>query len=153
GLERRPVNPQHAGAYAFDRIESTRIARYARDFFLQARAPAPESISPALEKDLEVAKLRLLGCRDAREMDVWLHGLLNVARSITPFPPPEEARAVWARFAAAPCFAGLHEFQRDWVLLFGAVGARDAARMAALAGRLLETQPGLSAEAREYLLT
>src|SRR5262249_13676775 len=86
-------------------------------------------------------------------MDVWLHGLLNVARSINPFLPPEEARAVWARFAAAPCFAGLHEFQRDWVLLFGAVAARDAGRMAALAGRLLETQPELNAEARECLRT
>ncbi|HEX2650238.1 MAG TPA: hypothetical protein VHN19_09915 [Burkholderiales bacterium] len=152
GLRRRPVDEAHAAAYAFDRIESTRIARYARDFLLHPKPPVPESIAAALEKDLELAKLRLMECRDPRELDVWLPGLLNVARTINPFLGPDEATAVWRRITAAPCFAQLHEFQRDWVLLFAAVGARDAERMGELAGKLAATQPGLSAEAREYLL-
>ena len=151
-LKRRPVDEAHAAAYAFDRIESTRVARYARDFLLHAKPPVPESIGAALEKDLELAKLRLMECRDPRELDVWLPGLLNVARTINPFLSPEEASPVWRRITAAPCFAQLHEFQRDWILLFTAVGARDAERMAELAGKLAATQPGLSAEAREYVL-
>jgi len=152
GLKRRPVDETHAAAYAFDRIESTRLARYARDFLLQAQLPAPDSIGAALEKDLELAKLRLIECRDPRDLDVWLPGLLNVARTLDPFLAPAEASAVWRRITAAPCFSGLHEFQRDWVLLFAAVGERDAARMAQLAEKLAATQPELSAEAREYLL-
>ena len=153
GLRRRPPEETHTAAYTFDRIDSTRLARYARDFFLDPRPPTPDSIGAGLEKDLELAKLRLVECRNPRELDVWLPGLLNVARAINPFLAPAEASAVWNRITAAPCFAGLHEFQRDWILLFAAVGARDAARMAELAGKLTATQPDLSAEAREYLLT
>jgi hypothetical protein len=152
-LKRRPVDETHAAAYAFDRIESTRLARYARDFLLHTQLPAPDSIGAALEKDLELAKLRLIECRDPRDLDVWLPGLLNVARTLNPFLAPAEASAVWRRITAAPCFSGLHEFQRDWILLFAAVGERDAGRMAQLAGKLAATQPELSADAREYLLT
>ena len=152
GAERRPVNPQERGAYAFDRIESTRLARYARDFLLHAKPPVPDRIGTGLEKDLEVAKLRLIECREPRELDVWLDSLLNVARSVSPFLPAPEAQAIWARFTSAPCYRTLREFQRNWIELFAAVAARDSRHMAALAGRLLGTQPELSAEAREYLL-
>ncbi len=153
GVQRRQVNPHHQGAYAFERIESTRLARYARDFLLHAKPPPPERIGAALQKDLELAKLRLLECREPRELDVWLHGLLNVARALNPFLPAPEAQGVWARFAQAPCFASLHDFQRSWISLFAAVAAREPARSAELAGRLLESQPDLSADAREYLVT
>jgi len=153
GAARRPVNPLHQGAYAFDRIEQTRLARYARDFLLRPKPPAPEQVGTQLQKDLEVAKLRLLECRDPRELDVWLHGLLNVARTLNPYLPADEAQAVWARFAATSCFATLHVFQREWIALFAAVAARAPARMAALARALLESQRELSSDAREYLLT
>jgi hypothetical protein len=46
----------------------------------------------------------------------------------------------------------LHEFQRRWIALFQAVGARDARAMAALAAALLENATHLGANAREYLL-
>ncbi|MGQ0511459.1 MAG: hypothetical protein ACT4P9_12680 [Betaproteobacteria bacterium] len=68
GVERRPVDAQHQGAYAFDRIESTRNAQYARDFLLHSKPPVPEQIAPLLQKDLEVVKLRLIECRDPRGM-------------------------------------------------------------------------------------
>ena len=131
GRARRPVNPLHRGGYAFERVENTRLARYARDFLLRARPPEPEAISTLLQKDLEVSRLRLIECRDPRQQDVWLHSLLNVARTVNPFLPPAEAAAVWARFAAASCHAGLHDFQRRWIALFAAVAARDGARAAA----------------------
>jgi hypothetical protein len=146
------VNPLHKGAYAFERVENTRLARYARDFLLQRAAPEPEAISTLLQKDLELAKLRLIECREPREQDVWLHSLIHIARTLNPYLPPAETDAVWARFAAAPCFATLHEFQRRWLMLFAAVGLRDAARSAALASELLASQPELSKDAREYLL-
>ena len=150
---RRPVNPLHQGAYAFDRIDNTRAARYARDFLVRARPPAPKQVGTQPQKDLEVVKLRLLECRDPRELDVWLHGLLNVARALNPYLPAGEAEAVWARFVAAPCYRTVHEFQRNWIELFAAVAAREPARMAAHARALLESQTELSLDAREYLLT
>jgi len=36
----RPVNPLHEGAYAFQRIENTRLARYARDVLSTLRFAA-----------------------------------------------------------------------------------------------------------------
>jgi len=148
----RPVNPLHEGAYAFQRIENTRLARYARDFLTRLAPPAPEGISSLLQKDLEVTKLRLVECRQPREQDVWLHSLVNVARIVNPYLPPAEADAVWAKIAAAPCHDGLHEFQRRWIALFRAVGQRDAAQAGHLAEVLLATQTDLGFDNREYLL-
>jgi predicted membrane-bound spermidine synthase len=148
----RPVNPLHQGAYAFERVENTREARYARDFLLNARAPEPERIGTLLQKDLELAKLRLLECREPRERDVWLHSLVHVARTINPYLPAVEAGEFWARVAAAPCHGALHEFQRRWIALFRAVARRDATPMAELASELLATQTELGSDAREYLL-
>jgi spermidine synthase len=152
GLRRRPVNPGHKGAENFERIENTRLARYARDFLLQARPPEPVGIAPLLQKNLEVAQLRLIECREPRERDVWLHSLQNVARTVNPYLPPDEASAVWVRIQSTPCHGVLHEFQRRWIALFAAVAARDAATIAALAGTLLATQSDLHRDAREYLV-
>jgi hypothetical protein len=151
GFARRAANPLHKGAYSFERIENARQAAYARDFLLR-RPPPPQNIPTQLQKDLEVVKLRLLECRDPRELDVWLHSLLRVAKLVNPALPPGEARALWARVAGAGCVAALHEFQRHWIRMFQAVGAREAQTMAALAAQLLETTPELSADGREYLL-
>jgi spermidine synthase len=151
GLRRRPVNPGNRGAENFDRIENTRLARYARDYLLNARAPEPDGIATLLQKDLELAKLRLVECREPRDQDVWLHGLLDIARLVNPYLPPEEAAAVWTRFQSSACYGTLREFQRRWIDLYGAVGARDAKRMAALASELLATQE-VGREAREYLV-
>ena len=152
GRSRRPVNPLFEGAYAFERTENSRLAWYARDFLLAPRAPAPEAVPTALQKDLELLKLRLLECREPREFDAWLSSALRVAKAVNPYLPPDQARALWSRLAASPCFASLHEFQRRWIALFHAVGTRDAARMAGLASNLLATQTLLGIDAREYLL-
>jgi spermidine synthase len=152
GRGRRPVSPLYKGAYAFERVESTRLAWYAREFLIGGRRPPPEAVPTQLQKDLELVKLRLLECREPRELDVWLHGAIRVARALNPYLAADDAGAVWREIARAPCFAELHEFQRRWIELFRAVAARDAQRMAAHASRLLESTPELGAEAREYLV-
>jgi spermidine synthase len=151
GFARRPMNPLHKGAYSFERIENARQAAYARDLLLR-RPPAPQGIPTQLQKDLEIVKLRLLECREPREFDVWLHSLLRVAKLINTALPPAEAGAVWSRIAGARCVASLHPFQRQWIALFQAVGARDARAMAQLAPALLDATPELHADGREYLL-
>jgi len=59
---------------------------------------------------------------------------------------------VWGRVQAGRCYPGLYDFQRGWILLFRAVAARDARRMADLATVLLDSQPDAGNEARDYLL-
>ncbi len=151
GFARRPMNPLHKGAYSFERIENARQAAYARDFLLR-RPPPPQGIPTLLQKDLEVVKLRLLECREAREFDVWLHSLLRVAKLVNQALPAAEAGALWSRVAAASCMPALHRFQREWIALFQAVGARDGRAMAELAAMLLDSTPELHADGREYLL-
>ena len=152
GRAQRPVNPLHRGAETFDRIENTRLARYARDVLLRETLPEPQGVPPSLQKDLELLKLRLLECRAPREHDVWLHALVHVARAINPYLPAAEAGAIWRRLATAPCSAGLHAFQRRWIALAHAVAVRDAAQMGALAEDILATQADLNSEGREYVL-
>ena len=149
---RRPVSPLYKGGYAFERVEATRLAWYARDFLVGRQRPAPEAVPTQLQKDLELFKLRLLECQEPRQLDVWLHSAVRVARAINPYLAPDDAGAVWREVMARKCFAELQEFQRRWIALFGAVAARDAARMAEHAPQLLTTQSELGAEAREYLV-
>src|SRR5438093_2016742 len=149
---RRPINPLFQGAYAFERVENTRLAWYARNFLVSPRAPQPEAVPTPLQKDLELIKLRLLECRAPREHDVWLHSALRVATAMNPYLAPDDAAVVWKEIAAGRCFASLQEFQRRWIALFGAVALRDAARMGELGESLLATQTELRSEAREYLL-
>ncbi|MEO8718027.1 MAG: hypothetical protein ABI423_07375 [Burkholderiales bacterium] len=149
---RRPPNPLFEGAYAFERTETMRQARYARDFLVLQAPPAPQAIAPQLQKDLEVVQLRLIECREARRFDVWLHSLLRIAELVNPALPAPELGALWSRIRSAPCVRSLHEFQQRWIALFQAVGARDARAMTALAAALLHDAPNLGAEARAYLL-
>src|SRR5688572_9103027 len=149
---RRAVNPLFKGAYAFDRVENTRLAWYARDFLLRARPPVPESVPKELQKDLELVKLRLIECRDPRELDVWLLSAIRVAKALNPYLAPDDVGAVWARIMGSPCYSQLEDFQRRWLALFQAVGARNAPRMAELATPLVASSEPLIAEAREYVL-
>jgi spermidine synthase len=149
---RRPMSPLYKGAYAFERVENTRLAWYAREFLVSPRIPSPEAVPAALQKDLELVKLRLLECREPRDLDVWLTSAARLARVINPYLAPDDALAVWQQIMARPCFGGLQDFQQRWLALFRAAAARDGARMAEHAAFLLATQPGVGTEAREYLL-
>ena len=149
---KRPVNPLFKGAYAFERVEYSRLAWYARDFLISPRLPAPEGVPAQLQKDLELVKLRLLECHDPRDLDAWLTAALRVAKAVNPYLAPDDAGPIWQRIAQTRCYAGLHPFQRRWLALFRATALRDAARMAEHAGALLSEQKGLSNEVREYLV-
>jgi len=149
---RRLPDPEYRGAYAFAPTESARLAAYARDFLLRARAPTPQGIPTALQKDLEIVKLRLMECRAPRELDVWLHSLIRVAKAVNPHLSATDADAIWSRASGSPCYGDLHEFQQRWIDLARAVGRRNAVGMAEIGTFLLGTQKDLSSEAREYLL-
>jgi spermidine synthase len=152
GRSLRAINPLFKGAYAFERVENTRLAWYARDFLLRPRPPVPEGVPRDLQKDLELVKLRLIECREPRELDIWLHSAIRVAKALNPYLAPDDVGAVWARITGSPCYARLADFQRRWLALFQALGARNAARMAELASSLLATPQELVMEAREFLL-
>jgi hypothetical protein len=147
----RPVNPLFRGAEVFARVENTRLAWYARNFLVAPSPPEPRAVPTWLQKDLEILKARLLECRQARELDVWLHSALRVAQVMNPYLAPDDLNATWPAFMVSRCYATLTGLQRRWLTLFRAVAARDAPAMGALAEELLASQRELSSEAREYL--
>ena len=102
-------------------------------------------------KGPELVKYHLIECRNPRDQDVWLHSLLYVAQMLNPYLSAVDADLVWQRIATAPCFAGLHDFQKQWIGIFRAVGQRNAVHMAELGGVLLANQSQINNESREYL--
>jgi spermidine synthase len=151
GRSRRAINPLYKGASTFERVENTRLAWYARDFLLRPLIPVPESVPTQLQKDLELVKLRLIECRAPRELDVWLHSAIRVAKALNPYLSSDDVGAVWARIMGSACYDTLADSQRRWLALFQSVGARNPSRMADLATPLLaEKQP--VPDAGEYLL-
>ena len=56
------------------------------------------------------------------------------------------------RIVGSACYPYLQDYQRRWLALFQAIGARNARRMAELSVSLLGEQQTLVSEAREYLL-
>lgn len=144
-------SPLFPAAAVFERVDTARIAAYAHAFLLADRPAIPRGTSLQLQKDLELVRLRLLECRSPREQDVWLHSLWRIAEVVNPGLPPRQAGEIWSRIAAAPCHAGLEKYQQQWIELFQAVGARDAARMAELAGKVLDSATEINAESVEYV--
>jgi hypothetical protein len=152
GRSGRPVNPLFRGGETFTRVENARLAWYARNFLVAPTPPEPRAVPTWLQKDLEILKARLVECREARQLDVWLHSALRVAQVTIPYLAPNDLNAVWPAFMVSRCYGSLNGLQRRWLALFRAASARDAAGMAALGEELLATQRELSNEAREYLV-
>lgn len=140
-----------------DRLENTRRARYARDFFLAPVPPQPQAIPRQLQKDLEIMRAHLVDCRDPERFDIWFHSLYQLARTINPYLSAAEGRTLWDRLSdrigAAPCGAAPGPAQNAWIALFRAVAARDPARMAELAEQLLGEASELPSSNRQYLIT
>ena len=149
---RRPVNPLFAGAYAFERVENSRLAWYARNFLVSPRGAEPDDVPVQFEKDLELMRLRLIECRQPRDFDAWLNSALRVARAVNPYLSPDDAGSIWLRIARSPCFGDLYEFQKSWLALFRAVAVRDLPRMGQLGARLLSSGRPYGSDARQYLL-
>jgi spermidine synthase len=153
-LEPRPgsgrINPVFEGAQDFERVENARVARQIHDYLISNDPDPTVRASAQLQKDLEIVKLRLLDCRDPRNQDVWLHALLRLAQNLNPGVSVDEAGEVWQRIAAAPCYAGLAGYQRQWIELFAAVGARDPRKMAELGTEILAGPFEINRESREY---
>jgi hypothetical protein len=151
-VDRATPDPSIDSEEYLQKSEYIRRARYARDFLLRSLPPQPWSIPRQMEKDLELARTRLLDCREPDRYDIWLHALYQLARDVNPMLGPDDAGAVWTRFELAPCNASIASDQRAWMTLFKAVSRRDAEAMAALGEGLLARSSDLPQGHRQYLL-
>jgi spermidine synthase len=150
--ERQTSSPTDAGDEYLDKAEYIRRARYARDFLLRAVPPEPRGIPRQLQKDLELARTRLIDCREPEKYDIWLHALYQIARTLNPLLGAEDSAAVWERFEHSSCTRSLAPEQLAWIAMFKAVSRRDAATMAAGAESLLALRSDLPGGHRQYLM-
>jgi hypothetical protein len=151
-VERRTPAPTPGSEDFLDKGEHIRRALYARDFLLRASPPEPRGIPRQLQKDLELARTRLIECRDPEKYDIWLHALYQIARQVNPVLGADDAQALWERLEHAPCAQSLAPAQRAWIAMFKAVGRRDAAAMASGAESLLAVPGDLPSGHRQYLM-
>ena len=70
--------------------------------------PAPQRAArrrrsrPQLQKDLELVKLRLMECREPRELDVWLQSAIRVAQGAQSLPRARRRRRGVGRILGSP---------------------------------------------------
>ena len=72
----------------------------------------PESVPHELQKDLELVKLRLIECREPRELDLWLRSALRVAKALNPYLASDDLAPIWTRIMGSACYGELEEFQQ-----------------------------------------
>ena len=147
-----PVESNVDGDEYLEALELTRRARYARDFLLLQTAPEPVAIPRQFQKDLELTRARLTGCRDPERSDIWFHSLYQLARTLNPMLSAQEAGAVWERIEHGACSSQVAPDQRQWIDLMKAVGNRSAPEMALRAEALLAKPSDLPAGHRQYLM-
>ena len=148
----RPAGATGAGSEYLDALELARRAVYARDYLLSPVPPEPVAIPRPFQKDLEIVRARLVECRDVGGSDIWFHSLYELARTLNPMLPPDQARRVWDRIERAPCSAHATPDERQWMALMRAVGERAAPEMARLAEALLAKTSDLPSGHRQYLM-
>jgi len=125
-------------------------AAAAREYLLHGD-PASLKRLPA-EPAAEITMMRavLIECRLALAPDLIRPTLDHVAQLINTYLPKERVTEVWVKLRAAPCSAKLPVSEREWVDLYAAVGARDAAHMGRAATAILERDVDLPATSRAY---
>jgi predicted membrane-bound spermidine synthase len=154
-LEQRPERsrPSHDGEEFMTRIELSRRAHYAHDFYIDPKPPEPLGLPRTLQKDLELTRLRGFECHDPQSFDIWFHSLYEIARLVNPWLTRAQNAEIWKKLETTPCYARLPAEYRNWIELFAAVGARDARQMASLGEALLGQSFTLPRGHRRYLLT
>ena len=97
----RPQPPSGEPAVTRARMPSSASRRRAspgtRATFSSARAPRPRRCRRSCRRISSSCKLRLLECREPRELDVWLHSALRVARAVNPYLAARRRRRGVAR--------------------------------------------------------
>ncbi|MDH3513548.1 MAG: spermidine synthase [Gammaproteobacteria bacterium] len=125
-----------------DHIQHPRRARAAeavRDYFTGQRLHSDENLAADMLRHVMVT-LRLADkCQGVSMPELWLDSVYEVMMTITPYLKPSETDAIWRRFRSSDCHRRLPALQQDMFALWGAVGRRDAPKMAFFAEKILNS--------------
>lgn len=135
-----------------ERVREAQRAEHARAFLLgqETREEAHVGLGPYY-RPLAMFKLRFVECQASVAPEEWRDAMIVTAGLVSVYLSREASGDVWNRVEKAPCHAALDEETRGWFDLFRALGRRDAARTATIAGRLLAARPNPATGDLEYL--
>lgn len=147
--EPSPMAPSY-----FPKTEFQLLAGHIADVLLGRPSIEPENLGKArFNVQLLIRELATSGPHPPEDGLVRAV-LLDIASAVNPYLPASRLAPLWDTLANQPGYYALSERTRDWFALHRAVGARDAATMATLAARLIETTPRdqISQAEASYLL-
>ena len=78
-------------------------------------------------------------CADASVQQEWQEAVKGLSDATASYLTAEELQPLWRQVRSSPCYQGAGSVGRAWVDLWGAVAQRDAAQIASLGARLLES--------------
>lgn len=110
--------------------------------------PAPSSDSP--EHGAHLIALWAASCPADVRFDRLLPSMVAMAQMINPQVDRKSAEEVWRVLGESACARRLSPAQRDWLELFDAVAARDAARMSRVGMEVLDASRGRRDTATAY---
>jgi hypothetical protein len=132
------------------RIVLLQSAVQVRDYLLgRIPAIADPTVADRLRQDATAFRARLAECHESA---AFMDGAFRMAVALNPHLPPRQAAGVWDAILAQPCVDGFGAGGREWLRLFRAVAARDAASMSGHAANLVRGARNLPAGPAEYAL-
>jgi predicted membrane-bound spermidine synthase len=92
-------------------------------------------------------------CDDPHVQEAWKIAARNIGTLTASYLNPVELADVWSSVRATPCYREVSGPHKVWADLLASVAARDAAQIATIGARLLESTSSLSRDERTYLTT
>jgi len=146
-----PIDADRVTRWAgLQRIVLLQSAVQVRDYLL-GRIPviADTTVADRLRQDATAFRARLAECAESA---AFMDGAFRMAVALNPHLPPAQAAGLWDAILERPCMAGFGAGGQEWLRLFRAVAARDAAGMAGHGANLVRNARNLPAGPAEYAL-
>jgi len=134
------------------RQNQARVAYRVRQYILEG--PNANKLANLLTWQTRVAYFnsRLTDCDGVESDQNWSAQMKEIGKLLSAFTAPRDAADVWNRIEAAKCHPKFNANDRQWLALFRAVSDRDSARIAAIAGEMLDSGKPYVLTDKHYLV-
>lgn len=137
--EKNPVS-KSSTAYTrhFSLSRHAHAAAILRDYYAGGTMNENPNLDLDLFRHATVTRQLERNCRGRAATELWLESAYEILNAAIPYSGKSEMNALWRRLRASDCYRRLSPVNKNMFTLLGAVGRRDAPRMATLAEMLLQ---------------
>jgi len=123
------------------------------EYMLQGPSPRYAWMSSLQGAMLHAARGILFQCERFDEGPVMWDEVVNLANRVVGTMSSARQKPLWDAALASPCVAQMTPSQRDWLQLFAASGARDAAAMSRLGQKLIADEGAMTPRQWAFVVT